>query len=201
VKITETQAEILDNLEKVTRHAKGPVAAGTRWARRILDQLFLLGLAGREGEGLESRYLINDAGKALVEQLRKDRASVVAPTPLERYASRMSPLDVWPAAHKPAEAAAELADTEDPHAEVLRWKSNGQCPMDDMVAAWMVLGRITREQAMATSAARAEETEKLLAAYRANPPQPDAEQLHEMRNAFGPGATVVNVITGQKWTV
>ena len=120
---------------------------------------------------------------------------------LSKYLGRMTENDVWPAGHDPAEVAAGIGDVTDPAALVLTWKSNGRSPMDDMLAAWVVLGIITREQARATSEARQTETAAFLADYRANPPQPDAEQLAEMRAAFGPGAEVVNVITGQRYHV
>jgi hypothetical protein len=121
-------------------------------------------------------------------------------TTLAQYRERMTPENVWPAGHDPQEVADKISDCVDPTAEVLRWASNRQCPMDDMLAAWLVLGVITNAQADETSKARAVETAEFLAAYRANPPQLTAEDLAEMRAAFGPGETVVNVITGQTWT-
>lgn len=122
-------------------------------------------------------------------------------TTLSTYYARMTPSRVWPAAHSPEEATAQLAHLVDQTSLILRWSSNNQCPMNDMLAAWVVLGHIGRDQADATCVARDRETAEFLAGYRANPPQPDAEQLHEMANAFGPGSTVVNVITGQQWVV
>lgn len=116
---------------------------------------------------------------------------------LDRHLKRMTPDNLWPAGHDKGHVIEALAGTLDPGATVLTWASNGQQPMDDMLAAWVVLGLITIQQARATSAVRAAETAKFLAAYRKNPPVIDAEQLHEMRNAFGPGAKVVDVITGR----
>lgn len=78
-----------------------------------------------------------------------------------------------------------------------RWASNGQAIPDDCAAMFAALGLTPLLDAAATAAARQAETEKALAAYRANPPQATGEHLAEMRAAFGPGATVVDVITGQ----
>jgi hypothetical protein len=122
-------------------------------------------------------------------------------TTLFQHLARMTPTSLYPASHSAERVYWAISQLQDPHAEVLRWASNDSCPMDDMLAAWVTIGEITIEQAMATSDARAGETQAFLAAYRANPPQPDAEQLAEMRNAFGPGAIVVNAVTGQSWRV
>lgn len=53
----------------------------------------------------------------------------------------------------------------------------------------------------ATAAAREIEVEESLAAYRASFTGYSAEELHEMQAAFGPGATVVNILTGATVTV
>lgn len=50
----------------------------------------------------------------------------------------------------------------------------------------------------ATAAAREAEVSRELAAYRKAAAAPSEEELREMRAAFGPGATVVDVITGAK---
>jgi hypothetical protein len=119
---------------------------------------------------------------------------------LDRYLSRMTPDNVWPAGHDPAEAAAQIGHVVDPESLVLRWNTNNQCPMDDMLAAWVVLEVITMEQARATSVVRAEETGRFLTAYRENPPAVTAEHFAEMCAAFGPGETIIDVISGQTWT-
>lgn len=118
-------------------------------------------------------------------------------TTLDGYLARMTPEKLWPAAHSAEGARKAIEGVADPVEQVLRWSSNGRCPMDDMLAAWLTLGIITRGQADATSAARREETERFLAAYRIEDPGPDTEQLSEMRAAFGPGATVVNALSGR----
>ena len=82
--------------------------------------------------------------------------------------------------------------------DVLRWDSNGNCPMDDFMDTSLRAGLVTRKQYDATTKARYEEVQKFLEEYRANPPQPTEEEIYEMRAAFGEGAEVVNIITGQK---
>lgn len=118
-------------------------------------------------------------------------------TTLDGYLARMTPTNVWPASHSPEEARDAITKVVDPESLVLRWSSNNSCPMPDMLAAWLTLGLITREQADATVAARDVDTQAFLAEYRKNPPVPDAEQLFEMRAAFGEGTEVVDVITGK----
>lgn len=120
---------------------------------------------------------------------------------LQGYIDSMTPEKVWPAAHSAEGARAQVTHVQDPVEQVLRWSSNGRCPMDDMLAAWVVLGVITIGQAQETSRAQHEEARAFLAAYRNEAPEPGAEQLHEMRSAFGPGATVVNVATGRRYQV
>jgi len=53
----------------------------------------------------------------------------------------------------------------------------------------------------ATAAAREIEVDRSLAEYRANWAGYSAEDLSEMRAAFGPGATVVNILTGEPITL
>ena len=50
---------------------------------------------------------------------------------------------------------------------------------------------------------RDEQTDRILADYRESMKgyKPSAEELFEMRAAFGPGATLVDVITGKKFKV
>lgn len=119
---------------------------------------------------------------------------------VERYRHRMDRAgNLQPAASSPIEAARQLDYVVDADAPVLVWKSNGQHPHDDMLAAWLILQAITEDQARATTEARAQAMDAFTAAYRANPPQPSAEQMAEMRAAFGPGERVVNVVTGQSY--
>lgn len=76
---------------------------------------------------------------------------------------------------------------------VWRWTSNDAVVPLDAAADY----GIPVDQA-AQRVARDAEIQAFVAAYRANPPQPSAEQLAEMRAAFGPGAVVVDVISGQR---
>ena len=66
--------------------------------------------------------------------------------------------------------------------------------MDDLME---LLVRVTdRADAEATRAAREAEVEAELAEYRAGYKGPGTEELAEIRAAFGPGATVRNIIIG-----
>ena len=82
---------------------------------------------------------------------------------------------------------------------VIRWTSNGQVPPADIIALAVAAG-IDVDPA-ACDAARSADLRAFVSAYRANPPKVTAEQRAEMRAAFGPGTTVVNVITGRKFKV
>ena len=53
----------------------------------------------------------------------------------------------------------------------------------------------------ATEAARQEEINRSLAAYRANAKPASEEEKNEMRSAFGKGQTVVNILTGERITL
>jgi hypothetical protein len=78
-----------------------------------------------------------------------------------------------------------------------RWKSNGHIPHRDMHLLWVALGYITADDAEASLKVGKAESDAFLKAYRKNPPKPTAEDLFEMRAAFGEGAEVVNIITGK----
>lgn len=76
----------------------------------------------------------------------------------------------------------------------------GRALMEDLAekVEW-VTNAINRE---ATAAAREVEVEQSLAEYRASRQNGyTPEELNEMRAAFGPGATVVNILTGATITV
>jgi hypothetical protein len=81
-------------------------------------------------------------------------------------------------------------------AGVGRWTTNNQVIPDDSAALLFALGLARGLDPKATAAACDAETREILAAYRAKLPKPNAEQLAEMRAAFGPGTTVTNIITG-----
>ena len=88
---------------------------------------------------------------------------------------------------------------------------NGKITIDEKGVARNCIGRVLmtdmmekllmvtdRADAAATAAAREAEVEQELAAYREAQRPHSAEELAEMRTAFGPGTTVVDVITGEK---
>ena len=72
----------------------------------------------------------------------------------------------------------------------------GRVVMDDLLEKVMLLtDQISKE---ATQAAKATETEAALEAYRQHQSPPSAEELAEMRAAFGNGTAVTDAITGKK---
>ncbi|WP_300751977.1 hypothetical protein [uncultured Oscillibacter sp.] len=72
----------------------------------------------------------------------------------------------------------------------------GRVLMDDLLE--MVEMVTDKADGAATRAAREIEVAEALAAYRAAWRPPSGEQLAEIRAAFGEGATVVDVLTGEK---
>ena len=72
----------------------------------------------------------------------------------------------------------------------------GRVLMDDMMEKLLMV--TDRADAAATASARDAEVERELAEYCAAKRPHSAEELAEMRAAFGPGTTVVDVITGEK---
>ena len=90
--------------------------------------------------------------------------------------------------------AAEAATVDENGA--LSWKSNGRYLPDDFCEKLEYAGfPFSRE---ATRTAREAQVDAELAEYRKNRRAPSAEELREMRRAFGEGATVVDVITGDR---
>ena len=72
----------------------------------------------------------------------------------------------------------------------------GRVLMDDLLE--LVAMSTDRVDTEATRTARTAEVERELAEYRANYKGPSAEELAEMRAAFGPGTTVRNILTGDE---
>ena len=71
----------------------------------------------------------------------------------------------------------------------------GRVLMDDMLEK---LALVTdKANTSATEAARAAENAAFLEEYRRSRKTPSTEEIAEMRAAFGPGATVVNILTGE----
>jgi len=79
--------------------------------------------------------------------------------------------------------------------KVWRWTSNNAvCPLDACVEYGIPCDMDAQK------VAREKEIDKVLADYRRRMENhvPSAEEMYEMRAAFGEGAEVVNVITGKK---
>lgn len=78
---------------------------------------------------------------------------------------------------------------------VWRWKSNNRVPFDDMLECW----NLDAETLQKCKDARDHDNSVFLNEYRERMKdyEPSAEELFEMRSAFGEGAEVVNVITGK----
>lgn len=72
----------------------------------------------------------------------------------------------------------------------------GRALMDDLLEKLLLV--TGKADSAATRAARAAEVEADLESYRAARRAPSAEEMAEMRAAFGEGSTVVDVLTGEK---
>jgi hypothetical protein len=82
---------------------------------------------------------------------------------------------------------------------VATWTTNGQPVPDHCAVLLVALGLGEGIDLDATKAASDAATAEAVARYReAQPAVPSAEELAEMRAAFGPGAKVVNVMTGRE---
>lgn len=89
-----------------------------------------------------------------------------------------------------------LADSHLDAQGIRRWNSNGQVPPTECLKEMGIAG----SELARMGAVRDQELDAFLAEYRANQKEPTAEELSELRAAFGPGAQVVNVITGRVTT-
>lgn len=83
----------------------------------------------------------------------------------------------------------------------VRWNSNDRVPFDDMLECFQALGWITAQERENSVAARDADTAAFLEEYRKNYKGPSEEERAEARAAFGAGTTVVNAITGHRYTV
>ena len=72
----------------------------------------------------------------------------------------------------------------------------GRALMDDLLEKLLMV--TDKADSAATQAARAAEVEADLESYRASRKAPSAEEIAEMRAAFGAGTKVVDVITGKE---
>jgi len=82
---------------------------------------------------------------------------------------------------------------------IVRWVSNDRVPPAEVLAEMLELRGITQAEHDAAAATERAETGAFLDAYRESMANhvPSDEEMFEMRAAFGPGAEIVNVITGQ----
>ena len=83
---------------------------------------------------------------------------------------------------------------------IVRWESNSRVPFDDMLSEFVNDGLISEETKTVSSKVRAMEVTQFLAEYRRNYTGPTEEERFEARAAHGPGVTLVNLITGTRWT-
>lgn len=88
--------------------------------------------------------------------------------------------------------------------DIVRWVSNGRVPPEDVIEAMLKAGLITSTERNLSLVMGRTEMRAAIADYvahqRANPRTPgeDAEYRAELRAAFGPGETVMNVFTGER---
>ena len=83
--------------------------------------------------------------------------------------------------------------------DIIRWTSNNRVPPDDCLIDIVKTGLVTKEQVYKSVQVREEELNEFLKEYRKTHQIISSEERYEMRAAFGPGKTVVNVITGKTW--
>ena len=79
---------------------------------------------------------------------------------------------------------------------VVRWNTNDQVPPADILALWDSMDLPFDYQA--SMAARDVDMQTFLADYRLNQRPLSEETLAEMRAEFGPGAVVVDMISGRR---
>lgn len=82
----------------------------------------------------------------------------------------------------------------------VRWKSNDNIPFDDMLVEFLNENLITIEERRASNTIREIETIKKIQEYKKQMENYEysAEEMFEMRAAFGEGTKVVNIFTGKK---
>lgn len=81
----------------------------------------------------------------------------------------------------------------------IRWNSNGRYIPEDFCEKLEYAGfDFSRE---ATRARREVQTSKSIEEYIAKQMDPTAEEINEMRTAFGEGTTVVNLLSGRRYAL
>jgi hypothetical protein len=86
---------------------------------------------------------------------------------------------------------------------VIRWNSSGNVPPADILAEFLAAGMVSPEEVLRSTAMKEEEDTAFLRAYIARRQKTgySEEEMYEMRAAFGPGETVVDMFTGQEITL
>lgn len=81
--------------------------------------------------------------------------------------------------------------------QVVRWNSNNHVPFNDMLMGFLQEGLISVGQCINSNCQRDIDNSAFFKRYAEEDAKhvPDAEELFEMRAAFGEGAVVVNVIS------
>jgi hypothetical protein len=83
-----------------------------------------------------------------------------------------------------------------------RWKSNNRVPFDDMLQTWLRAGKQFDYEAATMK--RNQQSKKFIAEHKISQAERTSEQIAEeramARGEFGPGESVVNVITGERYT-
>ncbi len=93
------------------------------------------------------------------------------------------------------ENAEKIKDAYQDEDGVWRWVSSNNVPFEDMLECW----NLSQETLDKCIEARERDTSEFLTDYRKQMEnyEPSAEEMYEMRAAFGEGEEVVNVITGK----
>lgn len=86
---------------------------------------------------------------------------------------------------------------------VVRWISSNNIPFDDMLAKFVVEGKITSREAEISAEQRKVEDAAAIERYiqRNKGRKLSDEERFEMRAAFGEGAEVTNILTGDTYKV
>ena len=86
---------------------------------------------------------------------------------------------------------------------VVRWQSSDNVPFDDMLERFVAEGKITSKERAISNRVRERESAEALQKYfdRNRGRKLSDEERFEMRAAFGAGAQVTNIITGDTYHV
>ena len=85
---------------------------------------------------------------------------------------------------------------------VLKWVSSDRCIPHDIMLDLKRYGMVDAITVETTRIVEREETDRVIEEYKKNRANRSAEEIaeerYEMRAAFGPGETVVNILTGER---